>query len=58
MDCVGPERVAAFWRGLLGREPSPSPDGWVYLGRRGDAQPRLVFQPVPAPKAGTVRICR
>jgi hypothetical protein len=56
IDCVDPERVANFWHLLLGREPGPSPVGWVYLGERGDAQPRLVFQPVSTPKAGKVRI--
>jgi predicted enzyme related to lactoylglutathione lyase len=56
IDCLDPERVARFWSALLGREPGPSQDGWVYLGRRGDAQPRLVFQPVPQPKSGKVRI--
>jgi predicted enzyme related to lactoylglutathione lyase len=56
IDCLDPERVARFWSRLLGREPGPSQDGWVYLGRRGDAQPRLVFQPVPEPNPGKVRI--
>jgi predicted enzyme related to lactoylglutathione lyase len=56
IDCLDPERVARFWSALLGREPGPSQDGWVYLGRRGDAQPRLVFQPVPEPSPGKVRI--
>ena len=56
IDCVDPQRVARFWSALLGREPGPSPAGWVYLGHRGDPQPRLVFQPVPEPKAGKVRI--
>ncbi len=46
-DCVDPQRVASFWSALLGREPGPSQDGWVYLGQRGDPEPRLVFQPVP-----------
>jgi predicted enzyme related to lactoylglutathione lyase len=55
IDCVDPERVARFWSALLGRERGPSQDGWVYLGRRGDAQPRLVFQPVPEPGTGKVR---
>lgn len=55
-DCVDPQRVARFWSALLGREPGPSEDGWVYLGHRGDAQPRLVFQPVSEPKVGKVRI--
>ena len=56
IDCVDPERVARFWSSLLGREPGPSQEGWVYLGQRGDPQPRLVFQPVPEPKQGKVRI--
>jgi len=56
IDCVDPQRVARFWSALLGREPGPSQNGWVYLGHRCDPQPRLVFQPVPEPKAGKVRI--
>jgi predicted enzyme related to lactoylglutathione lyase len=55
-DCSDPERVARFWGALLDREPGPSQDGWVYLGQRGDSLPRLVFQPVPEPKTGKVRI--
>jgi predicted enzyme related to lactoylglutathione lyase len=55
-DCFDPTRVAQFWSTLLGREPGPSQAGWVYLGQRGDAQPRLIFQPVPEPKIGKVRI--
>ncbi len=55
-DCIDPERVAQFWSALLGREPGPSEDGWVYLGERGDAQPRLVFQPVRERKRDKVRI--
>ena len=56
IDCVDPKRVARFWSALLGREPGPSQEGWVYLGERGDPQPRLVFQPVPEPQTGKVRI--
>ena len=56
IDCVDPERVARFWSALLGRERGPSQDGWVYLGERGDPQPRLVFQPVSEPAIGKVRI--
>jgi predicted enzyme related to lactoylglutathione lyase len=55
-DCVDPQRVARFWSALLGREPGPTEEGWVYLGHRGDVVPRLVFQPVPEPKVGKVRI--
>jgi glyoxalase superfamily protein len=54
-DCVDPNRVARFWSILLGREPGPSEQGWVYLGQPDDLLPRLVFQPVPEPKVGKVR---
>jgi hypothetical protein len=56
IDCLNPERVARFWGTLLGREPGPSPAGWVYLGNRGDSLPRLVFQPVSEPKLSKVRV--
>jgi predicted enzyme related to lactoylglutathione lyase len=56
IDCLDPQRVARFWSALLDRDPGPSQDGWVYLGERGDPQPRLVFQPVPEPQTGKVRI--
>ena len=55
-DCLDPQGVARFWSALLGREPGPSQEGWAYLGHRGDAQPRLVFQPISEPKSGKVRI--
>ena len=56
IDCLDPERVAQFWSALLGRPTGASQEGWVYLGERGDPQPRLVFQPVPEPSSGKVRI--
>lgn len=56
VDCVDVELVATFWSALLGRERGPSQDGWVYLGQREDALPRLVFQPVSEPKRGKVRL--
>lgn len=56
IDCLDPQRVARFWSALLGREPGPSQAGWVYLGKRDDPQPRLIFQPVTQPKTGKVRI--
>lgn len=56
IDCVDPQRVARFWSALLGREQGPSQAGWVYLGERGDPQPRLVFQPVPERQTAKVRI--
>src|SRR5688572_14060645 len=55
-DCVDVTRVADFWSALLDRPAGPSEAGWVYLGRRDDAQPRLVFQPVSEPKHGKVRL--
>ncbi|MFE3194398.1 VOC family protein [Nocardia sp. NPDC059240] len=56
VDCVNVERVAGFWSALLDRPGGPSEPGWVYLGEPGDAQPRLIFQPVREPKAGKVRL--
>lgn len=56
IDCLDPQRVARFWSALLDREPGPSQAGWVYLGKRDDPQPRLIFQPVTQPKTGKVRI--
>lgn len=56
VDCVDVELVATFWSALLGRERGPSQDGWVYLGQREDALPRLVFQPVSEPTRGKVRL--
>ncbi|WP_432589378.1 VOC family protein [Streptomyces sp. HD1123-B1] len=56
IDCVDVPRVAAFWSALLDRPPGPARSGWVYLGRPGDPQPRLVFQPVTEPKHGKVRL--
>lgn len=56
IDCVDVARVAGFWSVLLDRPPGPSQPGWVYLGHRDDPLPRLVFQPVPEPKHGKVRL--
>ncbi len=56
VDCVDPVRVARFWSALLGREAGPSQQGWVYLGERGDPQPRLAFQPVPEAGRGKTPI--
>jgi predicted enzyme related to lactoylglutathione lyase len=56
VDCVDVERVSGFWSVLLDRPPGPSRPGWVYLGHRGDPQPRLVFQAVAEPKHGKVRL--
>jgi len=56
IDCLDPGRLAAFWGALLGRLESPSLPGWRQLGRRGEAAPRINFQPVPEPKRGKARI--
>ncbi|MEV1011952.1 VOC family protein [Streptomyces sp. NPDC049881] len=56
VDCLDVERVARFWSALLDRPRGPSRPGWVYLGSVGDAQPRLVFQPVTEPARGKVRL--
>ncbi|MFI7386330.1 VOC family protein [Streptomyces sp. NPDC049813] len=56
IDCLDVEKVAGFWSVLLDRAPGPALPGWVYLGDRGDALPRLVFQPVAEPKRGKVRL--
>ncbi|MGP4111086.1 VOC family protein [Streptomyces sp. 4N509B] len=56
IDCVDVERVADFWSALLDRPRTPSRPGWVYLGRSGDPQPRLTFQPVTEPKRGKARL--
>jgi predicted enzyme related to lactoylglutathione lyase len=56
IDCRDPERVADFWSALLDRPRGPVQEGGIYIGLRGDSQPRLVFQAVPEPKMGKVRI--
>jgi predicted enzyme related to lactoylglutathione lyase len=56
IDCLDVERVARFWSALLGRQPGPTHDDWIYLGERSDSQPRVVFQPVKEPQEGKVRI--
>jgi len=58
IDCADPERLAAFWGVLLGRERSDEMDvdGWATVGSRSDPQPRLTFQRVPEPRSGKVRL--
>jgi hypothetical protein len=56
IDCRDPERVADSWSALLDRPRGPRQAGSIYLGLRGETQPRLVFQQVPEPKVGKVRI--
>ncbi|MGK3944586.1 VOC family protein [Streptomyces caeruleatus] len=56
VDCVDVETVAGFWSALLDLPTMPARPGWVYLGRPGDPQPRLNFQPVTGPKRDKVRL--
>jgi predicted enzyme related to lactoylglutathione lyase len=56
VDCLDVDRVAAFWSSLLDRSPGPTEPGWVYLGTPGEAQPRLVFQPVRESKVAKNRL--
>ena len=56
VDCLDVNLVATFWSSLLDRPPGPSDPGWVYLGARGEPQPRLVFQPVPESKVAKNRL--
>ncbi|EFK99721.1 conserved hypothetical protein [Streptomyces sp. SPB78] len=55
VDCLNAERVAAFRSALLEGPRGPSMPGWIHLGHVDDAQPRLVFQPVPEPRWCKVR---
>lgn len=55
VDCLNPDRLAAFWGALLGRELEPGLPGWVQLKPRND-EPRINFQPVAQPNRGKVRI--
>jgi hypothetical protein len=56
IDCIDPARLAAFWGGLLDRPEGPPMPGWRQLGKRGDAVPRVNFQPVPERKVGKARV--
>lgn len=58
IDCVDPDRLAAFWCALLDRERSDEMegDGWATIGSRHDGQPRITLQRVPEPRSGKVRL--
>ena len=56
MDAADPDRLAAFWAGVLGWEPTGGYEGVVEIGDPGGARPTLVFVPVPEPKAAKNRI--
>ncbi len=55
-DAVDPEALAGFWAGLLGLTVRPREGRFVALQRPPAGAPELVFQPVPEPKQGKVRI--
>jgi predicted enzyme related to lactoylglutathione lyase len=56
VDCLDVDRVATFWSSLLDRPLGPGEPGWVYVGTRGEAQPRVVFQPVRESKVAKKRL--
>jgi catechol 2,3-dioxygenase-like lactoylglutathione lyase family enzyme len=58
LDCVDPERLAAWWGDLLGLKVGRRGGPYVELERprAGDPRPTLVFQRVPEPKVGKARI--
>ncbi len=56
IDCADPERLARFWADLLGLRVRPRESRYVALTRPPAGTPELVFQPVPEPKSGKVRL--
>ncbi len=56
IDCRDPERLAEFWGRLLGLQVCPRRSRYVALERPRTGTPELVFQPVPEPKQGKVRL--
>ncbi len=56
IDAADPEALATFWAGLLGLAVRPREGRFVALQRPPAGAPELVFQPVPEPKRGKVRI--
>jgi catechol-2,3-dioxygenase len=56
VDCADPEGLARFWAALLGLRVRPREGRYVALTRPGTGTPELVFQPVPEPKTGKVRL--
>lgn len=56
IDCADVVRVARFWAGLLGGEPSAPMPGWLRLAPSTAGAPMLNFQPVPEPKRGKTRV--
>jgi hypothetical protein len=56
IDCADPEGLAQFWSGLLHLPVQPRHSRYVVLARPDNGTPELVFQPVPEPRNGKVRI--
>ena len=56
VDCTDPERLAAFYAALLGREVVWRGGVYVVVGRGREHEPMLVFQQVPDPTPGKARI--
>jgi predicted enzyme related to lactoylglutathione lyase len=56
IDATDPEALARFWAELLGLAVRPREGRFVALQRPPADAPELVFQPVPEPKQGKVRI--
>ena len=56
LDCNDLERIAAFWKDLLGLEEKQRFTGYVFLSRLGEHGPALALQQVPEPKAGKNRL--
>ncbi|MFF2813235.1 VOC family protein [Streptomyces sp. NPDC058000] len=54
IDCRDPERLAAFWSEVLGRQIAARTGPYVWLARAGG--PGLGFQRVEGPKAGKNRV--
>jgi predicted enzyme related to lactoylglutathione lyase len=56
VDCADPEALARFWAELLDLPVQPRRSRYVALARPANGTPELVFQPVPEPRSGKVRI--
>jgi predicted enzyme related to lactoylglutathione lyase len=56
IDAADPERLAQFWAALLGLTVRPRKGTFVALHRPPAGGPELVFQPVPEPRNGKVRL--
>ena len=59
INCRDPQRLAAFWREVLGFVVLGTEDDAVEIGPRegfGGLQPTLVFSPTAEPEAGKLRL--